>query len=94
MPDPAAVAHLGFVFHPEDFFIEAVSLAGARDFGAFNDRLAQDEGFPIVDSQHAFDIYRAALGNFERFNLQAFARADLILFTTGFNYRVNSNTSA
>lgn len=94
MSDPAAVTHLGFVLHTEDFFVEAVALAGARDLGAFDNRLTQDEVFPIMYSQHADEIYGSALGNFERLNLQAFARADLILFTTGFNYRVNSNTSA
>ncbi len=94
MPDPAAVAHLGFILHTEDFFVEAVALAGARDLGAFDDGLAQDEVFPIVDGKNTVDVDSAALGNFERLNLQAFAWADLILFTTGFDYRVNSNTSA
>ena len=94
MPDPTAVAHLGFIFHTEDFFVEAVALAGAGDPGAFDNRLAQDEVFPIVDGKNAFYIDSAAFGNLERLNLEAFARADLILFTTGFNYRVNSNTSA
>ncbi len=94
MANPAAVTSLGLVFHAIDFFIEAVALAGARDFGTLNDWLPQNEGFPIVDSQYPVEIYGAALGNFERLNLQAFARDDLILFTTGFNYCVNSNTSA
>lgn len=94
MSDPAAVAGLGLVFHAVDFFVQAVAFAGAGDFGAFDHGLAQDEVFSVVNSQHADEIYCTAFGDFEGFNLEAFARADLILFTTGFNYRVNSNTSA
>ena len=91
---PAAVAHLGFVFHAENLSAAAVSFRCAGYFGALDKGLTPDELISVADSQHAVELNSTPLGDFQRFNLQAFARTDLILFTTGFNYGVNSNTSA
>jgi len=89
----AIVACFGLVFENDYLFGFALGLDRSHDAGALNGGLTNGEFFIISDNQHAVQFYGSALGGLDAVNLDGLPLDDLILFPTGFNDSVNSDTS-
>ncbi len=83
------IAGLGLKSKDYDLFAFDRAFGSSQDFGTFDSWLAYGNLVIIGNQQDFIQLDLVSLGFVQAVYIDRFTRNDFILFTTGFNYRVN-----